>query len=206
MRFGSVAPSSRKLGKNSSLQSAKKLSERAVQSCNRPPAFGAHGRLHDCTFIRRTRQCTSRRRKNSEICIGASCRSGRRSCSGLHPLLLPRQRLQRAVATVCLCTGHQVTGYDPGTTPPRAKAAPSGLAQKRDNGTHRPERSSCDDLMDRGPLMPKVANSGAGEKPAGERLATEKRHRADTGQTKGLPLQAGGRNGGRILFIKIVMH
>lgn len=145
------------------------------------------------------KQCTSRRRKNSKICTGTPCWSGRRSCIGLHPLLLRHQRTQRVEATVCLCTGHQVTGYDPGTSPPRAKAAPSSLAQKRDNGTHRPVNASFDDLMDRGPRMPYGADSGAGEKPAGERLATDKRHRADTGQTKGLPLQAGGRNGGRIL-------
>jgi hypothetical protein len=102
------------------------------------------------------------------------------------------------------CPDHRRTKGQ--ATPPRAKAAPSGLAQKRDNGTHRPVKSSFDDLMDRGPLTAHGAKGGAGEKPAGERLATEKRHRADTGQMKGLPLQAGGRNGGRILFIKIVMH
>lgn len=38
---------------------------------------------------------------------------------------------------------------------------------------------------------------GAGEKPAGKRLATDKRHRADTDQeAKGLPPQDGGKERG----------
>lgn len=37
---------------------------------------------------------------------------------------------------------------------------------------------------------------GAGEKPAGKRLAIDKRHRVDTDQTKGLPLQDGGKERG----------
>lgn len=38
---------------------------------------------------------------------------------------------------------------------------------------------------------------GAGEKPAGKRLATDKWHRVDTSQeAKGLPLQDGGKERG----------
>lgn len=43
---------------------------------------------------------------------------------------------------------------DLGTTPPRARSAPSGSAQKRDNGTHRPVKSRLRrDVTDRGLLM-----------------------------------------------------
>lgn len=88
----------------------------------------------------------------------------------------------------------QSAGYDPGTTPPRARSAPSGLAQKRDNETHRPVKSRLrHDVTDRGPHQP----CGAGEKPAGKRLASVKRHRADTDQeAKGLPPHDGGKERG----------
>lgn len=46
-----------------------------------------------------------------------------------------------------------MTAYDPGTTPPRADAAPSGPAQKHDYGTHRPVKwMPRRDVTDRGPL------------------------------------------------------
>lgn len=89
-------------------------------------------------------------------------------------------------------------GNDPGTTPPRAGSAPSGPAQKRDNETHRlvpmPLRVL---VVDRGLQGRTAARSRAGEKPAGKRLATDKRHRVDTDQgAKGLPPQAGGKERG----------
>ena len=52
-------------------------------------------------------------------------------------------------------------------------------------------------VTDRGPPGPKSAEGGAGEKPAGERLATEKRQRVDTDQeAKGLPPRDGGEERG----------
>ena len=80
--------------------------------------------------------------------------------------------------------------YDPGTTPPRAGSAPSGPAQKRDNVTHRR-------FKDRGPHQGKAAEGGLSENLRGKRLATDKRHRADTDQeAKGLPLCIGGKERG----------
>lgn len=52
-------------------------------------------------------------------------------------------------------------------------------------------------MTDRGLPGPKSATGGAGEKPAGERLATEKRQRVDTDQeAKGLPPRDGGEERG----------
>lgn len=108
-----------------------------------------------------------------------------------------RLRISKRVGHGLSAHRPQSAGYDPGTTPPRAKSAPSGLAQKRDNETHRPVKSRLRrDMTDRGPHQ----RCGAGEKPAGKRLASEKRHRADTDQeAKGLPPQVGGKERGRIL-------
>ena len=47
----------------------------------------------------------------------------------------------------------QMTAYDPGTSPPRADAAPSGPVQKHDYETHRPVKSMPRrDVTDRGLL------------------------------------------------------
>lgn len=90
----------------------------------------------------------------------------------------------------------QTDRHDPGITPPRADAAPSGPAQKRDNETHRPVTWRSGQETDRGPAAAQ-ANSGAGEKPAGRRLATDTRHRVDTDQeAKDLPLQDRGEGAG----------
>lgn len=85
-------------------------------------------------------------------------------------------------------------GDDPGTTPPRAEPTPSGPAQKRDNETHRPwHYRRCGS----GTARDTFVMSGAGAKPAGKRLATDKRHRVDMDQgVKGLPLQVGGKERG----------
>lgn len=105
------------------------------------------------------------------------------------------------VATVCLRTGPPSAGEDPGTTTPRAGAAPSGPAQKRDNETHRPVNSRLRrEVADRGPQGRLAARFGSGEKPEGKRLAPDTGHRVDKDPgEKDLPLHAGGRSGGRLL-------
>ncbi len=75
----------------------------------------------------------------------------RRSRTGLCPCFAARETAKSR--------GHGLpahrppsAGYDPGTSPPRAGAAPSGPAQKRDNETHRPVKSTPGrDVTDRGP-------------------------------------------------------
>ncbi len=74
----------------------------------------------------------------------------------------------------------------PGTTPTRTEAAPSSPAQKRDKVTHRRPFA----LSQKSPIGDPFAGSlrqgrGAGVKPAGQRLATDKRHRVDTDLDEG---------------------
>lgn len=66
-----------------------------------------------------------------------------------------------------------------GTTPPRADAAPSSPAQKRDNVTHRQSQLRTGETGDFSGKVFGLPAGGAGEKPAGQRLATERRHRVD---------------------------
>lgn len=54
-----------------------------------------------------------------------------------------------------------MTAYDPGTTPPRADATPSGAAQKHDYETHRPVKSMLRrDVTDRGLLRLETVKAG----------------------------------------------
>ena len=69
----------------------------------------------------------------------------------------------------------------PGSTPTRTEAAPFSPAQKRDNTTHRRPFA----LSQGSPIGDLFAGSlrqgrGAGVRPAGQRLATDNRHRVDT--------------------------
>lgn len=71
------------------------------------------------------------------------------------------------------------------------------LSGQRRNATTKPT-GGCwrhrDAKNDRGPHQRRAAKGGSGSKPEGKRLATEKRHRVDTGQeAKGLPLHVGGK-------------
>ena len=48
--------------------------------------------------------------------------------------------------------------------------------------------------------------TGAGEKPAGRRLATEKRHRVDTGREVTGLSQGGGRSGWAVSVLSVSRH
>lgn len=80
---------------------------------------------------------------------------------------------------------------------PERIPAPSGTAQKRDYETHRLVKLHLGSVTDRGPHRRIAAKGGAGSKPAGKRLATVNRHRAETDQeAKGLLLCIGGKERG----------
>ena len=96
----------------------------------------------------------------------------------------PVQPTLKTVATVCRFPDLKAEMIR-GLPHPERKPAPSRPAQKRDNVTHR---------LDRGPHHGRAAKGGQSEKLRGKRLATVKRHRADTDQeVKGLPLCIGGK-------------
>ena len=89
-------------------------------------------------------------------------------------------------------------GDAPGTSPgPAGNRLLLGPARSATTITHRLVRTPdphAGAVTDRGPHRSKAAKGGSGAKPEGKRLATEKRHRADTEQAaKGLPLQGGGK-------------
>lgn len=90
-------------------------------------------------------------------------------------------------------TGNMIRGLPhPVPTP-----APSRTAQKRDIDTHRLVKLRTGSVTDRGPHQGKAAKGGLCERHRGKRLATDKRHRADTDQeAKGLPLHVGGKERG----------
>ena len=94
-----------------------------------------------------------------------------------------------------------MTEKDPGTTPPRADAAPSGPAQKHDNETHRTVKSRPRrDVTDRGLLWLETVKVGQEQSLRGSGWPPKKgivwiriwKRRA-------FPRMTGGRSGGRIL-------
>ena len=106
----------------------------------------------------------------------------------------PLQPTLKTVATVCRFPDLKAEMIR-GLPHPERKPAPSRPAQKRDDyippaGEHADNRM----VTDRGPHQGKAAKGGLSETLRGKRLATDKRHRADTDQAaKGLPLCSGGK-------------
>lgn len=85
-------------------------------------------------------------------------------------------------------------GIRRGIHPTRTGAAPSGPVQKRDYETHRLVKVEATIVTDRGPRRSRAAKGGAGEKPAGKRLASDIRHRVDTAkEATDLPPHVGGK-------------
>ncbi len=67
-----------------------------------------------------------------------------------------------------------------GIHPTRAEAAPTGPAQKRDNGTHRLVKAHERAVTDRGLRRCRAAKGRLSVSLRGRRLATDKGHRVDT--------------------------
>lgn len=87
------------------------------------------------------------------------------------------------VATVPPLNRSPIRGHDPGTNPhPVLEPAPTRLAQKRDYYIPPAGEAALFSLTVRGPFLAKLRRDGAGEKPAGKRLAPEIGHRVDTDQ------------------------
>jgi len=69
------------------------------------------------------------------------------------PVASPGKRARKSDGHGLSVNRPQMTAYDPGTSPPRADAAPSGPVQKHDYETHRPVKSMPRrDVTDRGLL------------------------------------------------------
>jgi len=119
-------------------------------------------------------------------------------CLGLHPLLHHARKECKERRPRLPVNRPPSAGYDPGTTPSRAKAAPFSLAQTRDYETHRPIKMT----------FRQIDGSGTGTRHSNESVAGQEKSLRGSGwppkkgvaqirvSTKGLSPQAGGKERG----------